>query len=155
MASKALTTLAGPTTGAPSTHTPSAFPTIPTTAAYTTTASPDNTTTLKPPTEDDGFCKLILYMEIGDSRVRVWDLLLLLPTVLFLIGLLIKINSARLKLRAVHSPIYATFYGLIWLNTLVSVTRCVVSMTVNAATPIGRCSKQAVVCHRSFLFISY
>ncbi|XP_069982495.1 transmembrane protein adipocyte-associated 1 [Penaeus vannamei] len=137
MASKALTTLAGPTTGAPSTHTPSAFPTIPTTAAYTTTASPDNTTTLKPPTEDDGFCKLILYMEIGDSRVRVWDLLLLLPTVLFLIGLLIKINSARLKLRAVHSPIYATFYGLIWLNTLVSVTRCVVSMTVNAATPSG------------------
>lgn len=25
----------------------------------------------------------------------------------------------------------------IWLNTLVSVTRCVVSMTVNAATPSG------------------
>ncbi|XP_042893619.1 transmembrane protein adipocyte-associated 1 homolog [Penaeus japonicus] len=137
MASKALTALAGPTTGAPPTHTPSTTLTIPTTSAYTTTASPDNTTTGNPPTGDDGFCKLILYMEIGDSRVRVWDLLLLLPTVLFLIGLLIKINSARLKLRAVHSPIYATFYGLIWLNTLVSVTRCVVSMTVNAATPSG------------------
>ncbi|KAK4328151.1 hypothetical protein Pmani_001426 [Petrolisthes manimaculis] len=74
---------------------------------------------------------------MGNSRVRWWDMLLLLPVLLFLLGLLVKINSARLKLRAVHSPIYATFYGLIWLNTVISVTRCVVSMTVSAATPQG------------------
>ncbi|KAB7497619.1 Transmembrane protein adipocyte-associated 1-like protein, partial [Armadillidium nasatum] len=69
--------------------------------------------------------------------VRVWDLLLLIPVVLFFLGLLFKLNSARLKLRAVHSPIYATFYCLIWLNTIVALIRCVVSMTVNAATTSG------------------
>ncbi|XP_068237928.1 transmembrane protein adipocyte-associated 1-like [Palaemon carinicauda] len=116
------------TTGGPPTSTTTA----------TTTAVPDNSSTTEiPPEGEDGFCKLILYMEIPDSRVRVWDLLLLLPTFVFLLGLLVKINNARLKLRAVHSPIYATFYGLIWLNTVVSLARCIVSMTVNAATVSG------------------
>ncbi|KAK7069033.1 Transmembrane protein adipocyte-associated 1 [Halocaridina rubra] len=82
------------------------------------TTDNSSTTTSAPPSED-GFCKLILYIEISDSRVRVWDLLLLLPTFLFLLGLLVKINSARLKLRAVHSPIYATFYGLVSIRSCV------------------------------------
>ncbi|KAG7159971.1 Transmembrane protein adipocyte-associated 1-like, partial [Homarus americanus] len=84
------------TTGSPTITTPSPPPPpTTTTTTTTTTTAPDNTTTTQPPFEKDGFCKLILYMEIGDSRVRVWDLLLLLPTLLFLIGLLLKINSAR------------------------------------------------------------
>ncbi|XP_071514142.1 transmembrane protein adipocyte-associated 1-like [Panulirus ornatus] len=135
-----LTGLSTTTGGSLTTTTPTSTTTTTTLASTTITTNafpPDNVTTAQPPLEEDGICKLILYKEIGESRVRVWDLLLLLPTLLFLIGLLVKINSARLKLRAVHSPIYATFYGLIWLNTLISVARCVVSMTVNAATPSG------------------
>ncbi|XP_050694010.1 transmembrane protein adipocyte-associated 1-like [Eriocheir sinensis] len=110
----------------PSTSPP---PLVPSTAAAANTSGEGG--------NEEGFCKYILYVDIADSRVGVWDLLLLLPTLLFLIGLLLKINSARLKLRAVHSPIYATFYGLIWLNTLVSLARCIVSMTVSATTHSG------------------
>ncbi|CAL4179913.1 unnamed protein product, partial [Meganyctiphanes norvegica] len=98
------------------------------------------------------FYKKILFLEPSKKKVRVWDLLLLLPTLVFLLGLLFKINSARLKLRAVHSPIYATFYGLIWLNTVVSVARAIVSMTVNAATPSGdEANKLLYVIVRFFL----
>ncbi|XP_076058048.1 transmembrane protein adipocyte-associated 1 homolog isoform X2 [Oratosquilla oratoria] len=118
------------------TKTTSIAPNI-TTVPHTISSEPAIISTTPETENDEHFCRLILYTEIGDSRVRVWDLLILLPTTLFFIGLLVKLNSARLKLRAVHSPIYATFYGLIWLNTLISVTRCIVSMTVNAASPSG------------------
>ncbi|XP_063852833.1 transmembrane protein adipocyte-associated 1 homolog [Scylla paramamosain] len=124
-----------------------------TTTTTPTTVNVSNLSTTVPPQPDEGdeeeFCKYILYLDIADSRVGVWDLLLLLPTLLFLIGLLVKINSARLKLRAVHSPIYATFYGLIWLNTLVSLARCIVSMTVSATTHSGDVANKllyVVVC---------
>ncbi|RXG68368.1 Mannose-P-dolichol utilization defect 1 protein-like [Armadillidium vulgare] len=106
-------------------------------AAVNNTTFELSTSTIKPNNDIDHICKKVLYIEVGYSRVRVWDLLLLIPVVLFFLGLLFKLNSARLKLRAVHSPIYATFYCLIWLNTIVALIRCVVSMTVNAATTSG------------------
>lgn len=133
---------------------PLTTPVIPITTTPTdlTTLQPDQNTTDGPTHDEDDFCKKILYMDIGESSVRVWDLLLLLPTLVFLLGLLFKINSARLKLRAVHSPIYATFYGLIWLNTVISVARAIVSMTVNAATPSGdEANKLLYVIVRFFL----
>ena len=70
-------------------------------------------------------------------RVRVWDLIILIPNVLFLLFLALRFNKAQLKLRATSSPIFLTFYGLVWGNIIISVIRCVVSMTVNAALPLG------------------
>ncbi|XP_063663176.1 transmembrane protein adipocyte-associated 1 isoform X2 [Pan troglodytes] len=58
-------------------------------------------------------CLLLLYEDIGTSRVRYWDLLLLIPNVLFLIFLLWKLPSARAKIRITSSPIFITFYILI------------------------------------------
>lgn len=46
-------------------------------------------------------------------------------------------NRARLKLRATSSPIYLAFYGLVFVNVVISVIRCGVSMTVNASEPMG------------------
>ncbi|XP_073889300.1 transmembrane protein adipocyte-associated 1 isoform X14 [Macaca fascicularis] len=57
-------------------------------------------------------CLLLLYEDIGTSRVRYWDLLLLIPNVLFLIFLLWKLPSARAKIRITSSPIFITFYIL-------------------------------------------
>ncbi|XP_035230791.1 transmembrane protein adipocyte-associated 1 homolog isoform X2 [Stegodyphus dumicola] len=64
--------------------------------------------------------------------VRVWDLSILIPNVLFLLFMVIRCNRARLKLRATNSPIFSTFYILVALNAAVSVLRCIVAMTVNA-----------------------
>ncbi|XP_077293880.1 transmembrane protein adipocyte-associated 1 homolog [Arctopsyche grandis] len=89
------------------------------------------------PLPDESFCKHILYVEFANSRVRIWDLIILVPNVLFLLFLALRFNRAQLKLRATSSPIFLTFYGLVWGNVVISVVRCVVSMTVNAALPLG------------------
>lgn len=117
-----------------------------------------NPNTTSSPVEKDHFCKLILYLEIANSRsvqttrlpliskhsitvcyfrVRIWDVIILVPNLLFLLFLAVRFNRARLKLRATSSPIFLTFYGLVIGNVVISVIRCVVSMTVNAAAPIG------------------
>ncbi|XP_046662604.1 transmembrane protein adipocyte-associated 1-like isoform X2 [Homalodisca vitripennis] len=89
------------------------------------------------PVEEELFCKLILYIEISNSRVRVWDVIILVPNLLFLLFLIVRFNRARLKLRATSSPIFFAFYGLVLVNVVISVIRCVVSMSVNAAAVVG------------------
>nr|XP_058933948.1 transmembrane protein adipocyte-associated 1 isoform X3 [Kogia breviceps] len=58
-------------------------------------------------------CLLLLYEDIGTSRVRFWDLSLLVPNVLFFTFLLWKLPLARAKIRVTSSPIFITFYILI------------------------------------------
>ncbi|XP_069687462.1 transmembrane protein adipocyte-associated 1 homolog isoform X2 [Periplaneta americana] len=107
-------------------------------------ASPTSVTTIEPnntepsiPIEEEHFCKLILYIEISNSRVRIWDVIILVPNLVFLLFLGLRFNRARLKLRATSSPIFLTFYGLVVVNSLISVIRCIVSMTVNASAVVG------------------
>lgn len=78
-------------------------------------------------------CLLLLYEDIGSSRVRYWDLLLLIPNVLFFIFLLWKLPLARAKIRVTSSPIFITFYILVFVVALVGIARAVVSMTVSAS----------------------
>lgn len=51
--------------------------------------------------------------------------------------LAVRFNKAQLKLRATSSPIFLTFYTLVWGNVIISLVRCAVSMTMNAAGPVG------------------
>ncbi|KAL4655643.1 hypothetical protein GN956_G5343 [Arapaima gigas] len=86
-------------------------------------------------------CLQILYEDISTSRVRFWDLLLLVPNVVFCIFLMWKLPSARAKIRITPSPIFTTFYILVFVVSAVGITRAVVSMTVsasNAATIIDK-----------------
>ncbi|XP_042529182.1 transmembrane protein adipocyte-associated 1 [Dipodomys spectabilis] len=78
-------------------------------------------------------CLLLLYQDIGTSRVRFWDLLLLIPNVLFFIFLLWKLPFARAKIRVTSSPIFITFYILVCVVAVVGMARAVVSMTVSAS----------------------
>lgn len=78
-------------------------------------------------------CLLLLYEDIGASRVRYWDLLLLVPNVLFFSFLLWKLPLARAKIRVTSSPIFITFYILVFVVALVGIARAVVSMTVSAS----------------------
>ncbi|KAJ8683480.1 hypothetical protein QAD02_019272 [Eretmocerus hayati] len=99
-----------------------------------TTIDPNISSSLE---DEDHFCKLILYKEIKESRIRIWDVMILVPNVLFFLFIAVRFNHARLKLRATSSPIYLAFYGLVTSSILISVIRCVVSMTVNAAADVG------------------
>ncbi|XP_011874218.1 PREDICTED: transmembrane protein adipocyte-associated 1 homolog isoform X2 [Vollenhovia emeryi] len=102
--------------------------------------------------DEEHFCKLILYKEIKDSRVRIWDVIILVPNLLFLLFIAMRFNRARLKLRATSSPIFLAFYGLVICNVVISVVRCVVSMTVNAAASVGgKADKVLWVTVRFFL----
>lgn len=58
---------------------------------------------------------------VPPARVRYWDLLLLIPNVLFFIFLLWKLPLARAKIRVTSSPIFITFYILV--SFLPSVTK--------------------------------
>lgn len=96
-----------------------------------------NDTPLPSFTITEPVCQAILYDDIGESRVRVWDLIILIPNVFFLIFLLYKSKSAITKLRSTSSPIFTAFYVLVCLVAVISVLRCVVSMTVNASILAG------------------
>ncbi|KAK3102018.1 hypothetical protein FSP39_008159 [Pinctada imbricata] len=82
-------------------------------------------------------CQAILYDDIGNSRVRVWDLIILIPNTIFLLFLLWKSRSAITKLRSTSSPIFTAFYALVCLVAVISVLRCIVAMTVNASVLAG------------------
>uniref|UniRef100_A0A8C9FLA0 Integral membrane protein GPR175 n=1 Tax=Pavo cristatus TaxID=9049 RepID=A0A8C9FLA0_PAVCR len=99
------------------------------TALSPTTAQAINDTNVTVPHK----CLLLLYEDIGKSRVRYWDLLLLVPNVLFFMFLLWKLPSARAKIRVTSSPIFTTFYILVFVVALVGIARAVVSMTVSAS----------------------
>lgn len=79
-------------------------------------------------------CLQILYDDIGQSRVRFWDLMLLIPNVAFLVFLVWKLPSARAKIRLTSSPIFVAFYILVFVVAAVGITRAVVSMTVSTSS---------------------
>ncbi|KAJ0023547.1 hypothetical protein NQD34_003446 [Periophthalmus magnuspinnatus] len=79
-------------------------------------------------------CLQLLYEDIGQSRVRYWDLLLLVPNVAFFMFLMWKLPSARAKIRVTSSPIFITFYLLVFVVAAVGITRAIVSMTVSASS---------------------
>ncbi|CAG2161640.1 unnamed protein product [Oppiella nova] len=83
------------------------------------------------------FCQWILYEEISHSRLRIWDAIIFVPNVAFLVFLLLRLRSTKLRLRQTTSPIFATFYLLVCINVTTSLLRCVISMLVNVTSPAG------------------
>ncbi|TRY58617.1 hypothetical protein DNTS_007617 [Danionella cerebrum] len=89
--------------------------------------SPDHESNISRPHQ----CLQILYEDIQHSRVRYWDVMLLVPNVAFLIFLAWKLPSARAKIRVTSSPIFVAFYILVFVVAAVGITRAIVSMTVS------------------------
>ncbi|XP_078517858.1 transmembrane protein adipocyte-associated 1 isoform X2 [Lissotriton helveticus] len=109
------------------------------TSAFVTGTDVTSMQTTKPATNDTNItlphmCLVILYEDIGKSRVRYWDLSLLIPNVLFFAFLLWKLPSARAKIRANSSPIFTTFYILVFVVAAIGIARAIVSMTVSASS---------------------
>lgn len=66
------------------------------------------------------------------SSIRLWDILILVPNLVFLVFLCVLFQRARLKLYATNSPVFLCFYGLIWVCAIFSVLRCVISMSLSS-----------------------
>ncbi|XP_054606796.2 transmembrane protein adipocyte-associated 1 homolog isoform X1 [Nothobranchius furzeri] len=79
-------------------------------------------------------CLQFLYEDVGNSRVRFWDILLLAPNVAFFMFLMWKLPSARAKIRLTSSPIFVTFYLLVFVVAAVGIARAIVSMTVSTSS---------------------
>lgn len=59
------------------------------------------------------FGEIMLFCVLFISRVRIWDVAILIPNCLFLLFLLVYIRSAIAKLKASSSPIFTAFFVLV------------------------------------------
>jgi len=72
-------------------------------------------------------CKRILYETVGD-HTRVWDLLILIPNLVFLAFLLVRFRRCRRRLQETNAPVMAAFHALVLVSTAVSVARSVIAI---------------------------
>lgn len=85
-----------------------------------------------------GSCTRVLYSTIWQgSSLRLWDLMILIPTGIFLAFLIFRFGHARQKLRASNSLIFKAFYALVFGSAIVSVARCFVSMTLTSSNQVA------------------
>ncbi len=65
------------------------------------------------PVSDGHACKAVLYATVSSgSSIRVWDLLILIPCLFFLLFLLVRVGHARQKLRNTNSPVCNHIFSL-------------------------------------------
>uniref|UniRef100_A0A914WV83 Transmembrane protein adipocyte-associated 1 homolog n=1 Tax=Plectus sambesii TaxID=2011161 RepID=A0A914WV83_9BILA len=83
------------------------------------------------------FCKQVLVQKIGQYSVRVWDVAILVPNLIFLIFLIYKFGRVRQKLRQTRSPVFKAFFLLVYITTILNIVRCVVSMCISATNNVG------------------
>lgn len=117
----------------------SVFPTVDNSSEF----NPDHETNITKPHR----CLQILYDDIGHSRVRYWDVMLLVPNVAFLVFLMWKLPSARAKIRLTSSPIFVAFYILVSSRASGVSCSCVIVMTVSLSGVRGGCCRNHS-CHR-------
>ncbi|CAF1044720.1 unnamed protein product [Brachionus calyciflorus] len=64
------------------------------------------------------------------NKFLLWDLILLIPNVIFAIFLLFKSVQMKEKLKQVNFPIIKVFYYLILILSMLSIFRCIISIFV-------------------------
>nr|CAB3267196.1 transmembrane protein adipocyte-associated 1-like [Phallusia mammillata] len=91
--------------------------------------------------QNESQCLWILYEDIGNSRVRIWDVVLFIPNLIFLIFVLYRLRRVWHRILSGigsgGSPIFVTYFTLVALSALLAVIRGIVSMTVDVATTSG------------------
>ena len=84
---------------------------------------------------DNAACKAVLHVEMGGSGVRVWDVLILVPDLVFLTFLFYRFSNTRLRLRSSKSSVERMIYSLTVSQALVSTMRCFLSMILFLSQP--------------------
>ncbi|ESO06176.1 hypothetical protein HELRODRAFT_93972, partial [Helobdella robusta] len=79
-------------------------------------------------------CLKVLYWTLPNSHVRLWDLLILIPNVFFMAYLLFNISVLLPLLRRSNRQIFTVLFFLVFVSHILSITRCVISMSVHSST---------------------
>jgi len=104
--------------------------------------------------KDDEPCKAILHYHVGDSHLRVWDVLILLPNLGFLLFLFYRLPSTRLRLRATNSTMFRTLYSIVLTCSLVSCLRCFIAMLIHLANPSHDMANTVIWIIGRFVFLT-
>eukprot|EP00092_Neocalanus_flemingeri_P024036 GFUD01026071.1.p1 GENE.GFUD01026071.1~~GFUD01026071.1.p1 ORF type:complete len:384 (-),score=81.75 GFUD01026071.1:244-1395(-) len=104
--------------------------------------------------KDDEPCKAILHYHVGDSNLRVWDILILLPNIAFLFFLFYRLPSTRLRLRATNSKVFRTLYTIVVTCSLVSSLRCFIAMLIHLANPTHDMANTVIWIIGRFVFLT-
>lgn len=75
---------------------------------------------------------IMRYITSFTFSIRLWDVLILVPNLLFLGFLCLLFQRALLKLYATNLPVFLCFYGLIWICAIFSVLRSAISMGLSS-----------------------
>nr|XP_027198580.1 transmembrane protein adipocyte-associated 1 homolog [Dermatophagoides pteronyssinus] len=85
--------------------------------------------------DDLHICKVILYKEINDTSIHIWDLIIFIPNILFLLYLIWHSQSAKDRVRQLKNfPILRNFYIFIYLCVIISMIRCIISSLMKVHT---------------------
>lgn len=93
----------------------------------TTTYFNDSNTTYL----DKHFCYKVLYWDLPNSKIKLWDMLILVPNVIFFSYLLLKLSSVLTTLKRFNRYIFTVLFALVFISQSLGIARCVVSMTVH------------------------
>merc|ERR1712038_1343592 len=80
---------------------------------------------------DNEPCKAVLHYHLGNTNLRVWDLIILIPNLTFLLFLFYKLPATRLKLQATNSELFRSLYSIVLTCSLASALRCLLSMMLH------------------------
>ena len=106
--------------------------------------------------EDDDGCKVILHVTIGNSLFRVWDLIILIPNVVFLLFLLYQFPNTRSSLNSSNSQDMKikTFHSFVVTLSLTSSLRCFLAIILNLSNPVHDVTNTIIWEFGAFVFLS-
>ena len=105
--------------------------------------------------EDDASCKAILHVHIGSSNLRVWDILLLVPNIGFLMFLFFRLSSIRMRLRTTNSNVISMMYSMMVALSLTSAFRCFIAIILYLSNPVHDITDSLIwqCCHMIYLTV--
>lgn len=77
-------------------------------------------------------CQNILYGTISESHIRNFDVILLIPNILFLMFLMYRLGVAHVQLNKIRCPIVKTVYFMVFFVCIIGTARCFVSMLLTS-----------------------
>ena len=104
--------------------------------------------------EDDDDCKIILHVTIGNSLFRVWDLIILIPNIVFLLFLFYQLPQTRSSLRSKEDIKMKTFHSFVFTLSLASALRCFLAIILNLSNPVHDVTNTIIWEFGAFVFLT-
>lgn len=103
-------------------------------AAFTILPSYNNISTTRVPPDQikTDICQRILYENVNGSHIRILDVILLIPNILFLMFLMYRLGVAHVQLSKIRCPIVKTVYFMVFFVCIIGTARCFVSMLLTS-----------------------